>query len=143
MPIYTHTVTTGVYFDGAAIGYPVELDFTSELGDDLALVNGRVRVTIRKHGTQTVNPSAGQVVQTLDQVMEVLAVQSLVSTRDIDQSGGKLRITDRKFRVSADDLDWDPQAGDTLQVLGTGTIFEILGPDKLTIQNAWILWCRG
>lgn len=143
MAIYTVTVTTGVYFAGANHGLPTELDFTSELGDDLALVSGRCRVTIRRHGVQSVNPLAGQVVQTLDSVMTVMAVQGLVSLRDIDQSGGKLRITDRKFRVSADDLSFDPKAGDQLQIEGTGIVYEVLGPDKVTIQNAWILWCRA
>lgn len=143
MAIITVSVTTGIYFSGGALGVPSELDLTGSLGDDLTMVNGRCKVTIRRHGVQSADPLSGQVLQTLDDVAEVMAVQSLVSFREIDQSGGKLRIMDRKFRVAADDMPWAPAAGNTLQVSGESTVYEVLGPDKLTVQNCWILWCRG
>lgn len=138
---YTVSVSHGINFDQGLVAPKADLDFTGAMAHDLEIVAGRVLLTIRRAGRTTEDFASGSLVQALDRVQSVMATRGFVQQRDIDSSNGKLRVGDRKLRVERADLEFQPIIGD--RVLMEGKVYEVVGPDDMTLGTAWILWCRS
>lgn len=141
MTVYNMSVVHGLKMDDAVICITADDAVSFINPHDLNLVTGRVTLKIKREGTAEDDALAGELVVGTERIQLVRALPTLTSRRDIDQSDGKLRISDKKFRIPQAELEFAPEMGDQVQV-GTQT-FEILAVDDVTQSNAYLIWCRG
>lgn len=135
MTVFNLSVTHGLRFADAVEGVVEDLDFVGAMGNDLAFCVGRVQGTIRRR-TMVNDPAAGAIRKTVTDMMTVQALQTVTNERDVEQQLGKIRLSDTKYRVEAEDCKFVPRAGDTFNES------EIVAVDVVTLNTCYILWCR-
>lgn len=141
MTVYNMSIVHEVYLDDACVGIQVPVSYIG--AHDLDLVSGRVTLTITQPGNKVSDPLSGSLIITDTRVQAFRGLPSLTSQRDIDQSDGKIRITDKKFRLSRVDLKFMPKMGDQVLIVGDTVRYEIVAVDDVTQSKAVIAWCRG
>lgn len=142
MAIYTITVTHALVLDDATAEACVDrLDVVAALADDLDYTDGRITITIQHIGNAVQDPLSGTLAAGSTIIDSVCAIREFPSLRDIEQSNGKIRITDRKFHFKTNAMSFVPQIGDT--VIAVGTRFEIVAVDTQTLGTRYLVYCRA
>lgn len=140
MATYTKSVTTDIYITDSNAQDGKRTSVLDCIADDLDYVDGRVMITIRRPGTASADPLTGIYSTTEDNTQVVISTRTQVTLRDIQQSNAFLRVGDVKFRVAANDAEWEPLQGDTIQ--WEGYKYEVMGVDIKVMGTAYLMWCR-
>lgn len=142
MAIVNVTVTHSVAMSDATDAYVYSvLEAGLDLASDLLRVDARVHCEIRHMAAQVTDALSGKLIDSAVSVQALRAVQAPVSERDIDQSNGKVRIGDRKFRVARFELEFDPVLGD--QLICDGIRYDIIALDRSVLGGVMMVYCRG
>jgi hypothetical protein len=141
MPIFTHTVTHGLFLDGGVDALPHLFDVVEGLADDLDYTDGRILITVSHNGTMTSDALSGSLVMSTTIVDNVYAIREFPSSREIDQSNGKIRVGDRKFHYKTNAASFVPQIGD--RVVADGIKHEIVAVDIQTLGTRYLVYCRA
>jgi hypothetical protein len=141
MPIYSPSVVHSLQLDDGYDAIAQLFDVVDVLSDDLDYTDGRVLITVVHEPDPEVNALAGAVAPQLTQVDLVYAIREFPSQRDLDQSNGKFRATDRKFHYKSNSATFAPRLGDRV-VFGSER-FEIIAVDVQTLGTRYLVWCRA
>ena len=140
MATYNHSVSTDIYITDSNAQDGKRTTVLDCIASDLDYVDGRVTITITRRGTSSVDALTGIYGTVEDDTQVVVSTRTQVTLRDIQQSNAFLRVGDVKFRVAANDAEWEPLQGDVIH--WDGVKHEVLAVDIKVMGTAYLLWCR-
>lgn len=141
MAIYTVSVTHALVLDDAVEQKHNRIDVVAAMADDLDCTDGRIIITIQHFGTVAQDPLSGTLAAGTAMIDSVYAIREFPSQREIEQSNGKIRITDRKFHYKASAASFVPEVGD--YVIAQGVTLEIVAFDIQTLGTRYLVYCRA